>query len=300
MNDHRHRVWLTSPPEPYACIWFAKRPMHVLRGRKWHQRLRDDFDKWKYVSHPSFIFTPHQRRVLAQLWDKHEGKKQIWHRPWRHPSGPSVEAAPRPVCPDCDAVYSHVRLTNYEENESGALISAVLLCDPGVAGMHADENRVGETEPARSAGRIQVGSRAMGEFYGHFTMADGSHRPMTEEQGMALLRESEEYQRKRAEQMPDEQSAIRAMFDAHDRLRELGWRDAVYCPKDGTEFLVIEPGSTGQHPCHYQGEWPTGSWTDGDCGMRPVLFKLYPKDEAARQEKMRIAAAKFAAKQTTK
>lgn len=82
---------------------------------------------------------------------------------------------------------------------------------------------------------------------------------------------------RRAQQMPDEQSAIKALFEAWLRLKELGWKEAIYCPKDETMFKAIEPGSTGIHDCNYQGEWPNGSWWtywDGDCGpSHPILWK---------------------------
>lgn len=73
--------------------------------------------------------------------------------------------------------------------------------------------------------------------------------------------------KRRAELMPDEKAAIRAMFDAWLRLTELGWTSAIHCPKDGTEFDAIEAGSTGIHRCLYQGKWPNGHWwivDDGD------------------------------------
>lgn len=86
---------------------------------------------------------------------------------------------------------------------------------------------------------------------------------------------------RRAEQMPDEQSAIAAMFDAWLRLKELGWNDAQYCPKDGSAFDAIEPGSTGIHRCRYDGTWPKGTWwieADGDLWpSRPVLFRVNRK-----------------------
>ena len=97
--------------------------------------------------------------------------------------------------------------------------------------------------------------------------------------------------------MPTEQSAIDMMFEAFDRLRQdFGWREAIYCPKDGSSFEVLEAGSTGIFPCHYEGEWPTGSWCieqDGGSPSRPVLFRLHPADEAKRQEKMRNAMRRF-------
>lgn len=75
-----------------------------------------------------------------------------------------------------------------------------------------------------------------------------------------------------------ERRALLSMFTAYDNLRRMGWRDAIYCPKDGTVFEAIEAGSTGIHDCHYHGEWPNGHWwvhTDNDLyPSRPILFRL--------------------------
>lgn len=75
---------------------------------------------------------------------------------------------------------------------------------------------------------------------------------------------------------PDNE-AIRALFDAYQELKRLGWRDAMYCPKDATWFDAIEVGSTGIHRCQYRGEWPKGTWWIADDGdlwpSRPVLFR---------------------------
>ena len=78
--------------------------------------------------------------------------------------------------------------------------------------------------------------------------------------------------------MPDDNEALLNMFDAFQRLQELGWRDIIYCPKDGTHFDAIEAGSTGIHNCWYQGTWPKGIWW-GDAAndiwpMHPILFRL--------------------------
>lgn len=84
--------------------------------------------------------------------------------------------------------------------------------------------------------------------------------------------------KKRAEKMPTEQDALAQMFEAYQRLKELGWNDAIYCPKDGTRFLAIESGSTGTHECSYEGKWPDGRWWvyGGDMWpSRPILWKPY-------------------------
>ena len=77
--------------------------------------------------------------------------------------------------------------------------------------------------------------------------------------------------------MPTEQDALHVLGQAHQRLEELGWRNAIYCPKDGSVFDAIEAGSTGIHDCIYEGKWPTGGWwvlADGDMWpSRPILYR---------------------------
>lgn len=112
---------------------------------------------------------------------------------------------------------------------------------------------------------------------GHKTFLDGHHEPLRQSEAQAIMAAADEEKARRAEQMPDEQSAILAMFSAWLRLKELGWNEAQYCPKDGTLFDALEPGSTGIHPCRYDGEWPTGHyWIVGDDDLypsKPVLFR---------------------------
>ena len=123
---------------------------------------------------------------------------------------------------------------------------------------------------------------------GHKTFSDGAggyrHTPLTRAEADALIAAHDKHTAERAARLPDEQAALRAMGDAYDRLRELGWREAIYCPKDGTIFDVIEAGSTGIHECHYEGDWPKGTWwihAEGDLWpSRPSLFRLRPPDEA--------------------
>ena len=123
------------------------------------------------------------------------------------------------------------------------------------------------------------------------------HEPLTRAEGEALWERAKAREAKRAADMPDEQSAINAMHDAWLRLKELGWREAMYCPKDGATFNVIEPGSTGIFDCHYQGEWPKGSYWVADAHdlwpANPVLFKLLPEDQAKYDARMVEAKARF-------
>lgn len=116
---------------------------------------------------------------------------------------------------------------------------------------------------------------------GHKTFDDGyggfRHEPLHASEAKTLLAEIDEADRRRAEMMPDEQSALRMMFEAWQRLKELGWSEAIYCPKDGSEFDAIEAGSTGIHRCHYEGKWPDGHWWIADHGdlwpSRPILYR---------------------------
>lgn len=122
-------------------------------------------------------------------------------------------------------------------------------------------------------------------YHGHMAMEDGSHVALSSVDAAALWRRAEEVEQARAALWPTEQDAISAMTDAHHRLKSLGWNDAIYCPKDGTVFEVIEAGSSGIHECHYSGEWPKGTWWVHGAGdlwpSRPILFRLIAKEEAA-------------------
>lgn len=142
----------------------------------------------------------------------------------------------------------------------------------------------------------------MSEYHGHVTMADGSHVPLTADEAAAIWDECQRRKAERAAKLPDEKAAIDSMFEAFTRLKELGWSEAQYCPKDGSSFHVIEPGSTGVFIAHYSGEWPTGTWWVEDAGdvwpSRPVLFKRFPEAQAEYDRKMAEAAAKYQAEIT--
>lgn len=98
-----------------------------------------------------------------------------------------------------------------------------------------------------------------------------------------VLQELEQEIADRAADMPTEQDAIDAMFRAYQRLKDLGWEDAIHCPKDGTWFHSVEAGSTGIAITAYHGEWPKGGWWHAEAGDlwpgRPVLFKPKEADD---------------------
>ena len=78
----------------------------------------------------------------------------------------------------------------------------------------------------------------------------------------------------------DELTLISQMTNAYHELHKFGWQDAMYCPKDGSVFLVIEAGSTGTHECTYNGEWPNGKWWIHEeydmYPSKPILWKPKP------------------------
>ena len=102
----------------------------------------------------------------------------------------------------------------------------------------------------------------------------------------ALFAEIDARQQRLAVAMPTDHDALRVMAEAMARLTALGWRDACYCPKDGSTFDVIEAGSVGIHKAHYQGDWPKGTWWIHDSGdlwpSRPILFRAHLTQEQPR------------------
>lgn len=95
--------------------------------------------------------------------------------------------------------------------------------------------------------------------------------------------------RQRPEGMHDTAAALHTMVESWRRLNEFGWRDILYCPKDGSWFDAIEAGNTGIHRCQYSGEWPNGHWwikSDGDLWpARPILWRpLGAGDEPTREQ----------------
>lgn len=119
---------------------------------------------------------------------------------------------------------------------------------------------------------------------GHATWADGSHTPVRKDEADAIWSAVETAREKRASAMPTERDAINALWEAYQRLKELDWNDAIYCPKDGSLFDVIEAGSSGIHSCRYDGEWPTGHWWIEEAGdlwpSRPILYRRTEAEKA--------------------
>lgn len=124
------------------------------------------------------------------------------------------------------------------------------------------------------------------------------HEPLSAGEAETIWNSIQRAHEDRVARMPDEKSALNAMHDAYTRLKDMGWRDAIYCPKDGSTFEIIEVGSTGIFRAHYQGEWPTGSWWAEDAGdlwpSRPTLFRLLPEDQAKEDARREEARKRYA------
>lgn len=109
---------------------------------------------------------------------------------------------------------------------------------------------------------------------GHKTFVndDGTfrHEPLTATEADRIVAASNERDRLRWETIPDEQTALRLLFDAYLRLHDFGWTSAHYLAKEGTTLDVIELGSTGVHRAQYSGQWPTGGfWIESHGDLWP-------------------------------
>jgi hypothetical protein len=96
---------------------------------------------------------------------------------------------------------------------------------------------------------------------------------------VALIRAADEAKAKRAEEMPDEHTAIGVMFGAWLRLKELGWRDATYAPTDHSPLQLIEAGSTGIHEGYRDAERRFWITDDDTWPSRPVLWRPAERPE---------------------
>lgn len=138
------------------------------------------------------------------------------------------------------------------------------------------------------------------EIVGHKTFRDGTgfrHEPLTRAEGDAIIAACDAAQAKRAETYPTAEDAVSGLWDAWQRLRELGWNDARYAPPDGLTKRVIECGSSGIHDAHCdphplrEGEKWWWSESEGDTWpMKPILY--LPTDEERVALRARIEAAR--------
>lgn len=118
---------------------------------------------------------------------------------------------------------------------------------------------------------------------GHKTFRDGQgyrHEPLRQSEAEVIMARLDAAQAKRAADMPTEQDAVRAMWEAWQRLRELGWREGRYMPTTGERFATIELGSTGIHSCRASSDGSKTTWVtyDGDTwpsSKPPALFRTW-------------------------
>lgn len=118
--------------------------------------------------------------------------------------------------------------------------------------MNAEQKQPGEVRSSEGLGGSHE-QRADDPVVGHKTFRDenGSrHELIRASEAAAIMAAVDEAKRRRAELMPTERDAVRAMWEAYHRLEELGWRNATYCPRDGRTLLFIEAGSSGIHEGH--------------------------------------------------
>jgi hypothetical protein len=132
------------------------------------------------------------------------------------------------------------------------------------------------------------------------SIKDDFNRMVARRTADAALRQYEADKQARAEQMPTEKDAIRALFAAWQRLKDLGWREGQYMPSTGERYAGVQCGSTGIHAYTaemrgpfdrmftvYDGDiWPTRhppvlfrEWQDTD--VQPNLRPAYPMPEEA-------------------
>ncbi len=122
------------------------------------------------------------------------------------------------------------------------------------------------------------------KFTGSMTDFDGNRRALSEDEAAAIWDSCERAKEKRIADMPDFDKAIGALHNAKTRLGELGWRDAVYCPKNGSSFAIIEYGSTGIFTASYYGKWPEGHLIYDDCVGHPKGCMWKPIEALTEQE----------------
>lgn len=138
------------------------------------------------------------------------------------------------------------------------------------------------------------------QFSGSARLSDGSRVALTPDEAKALWDATEAAQAKAITDFPDEQTALREISRAMQRLRDFRWRDGIHCPKDGSEFEIIKAGSTGIFRCQYDGQWPDGMWltfADDDIYVSsrpPLMFRLLPEAQAEHDRKMKAAAERWA------
>ena len=127
---------------------------------------------------------------------------------------------------------------------------------------------------------------------GHKTYRDANgyrHEPLRQSEAGAIMTRIEAAKAKREADMPTEQDAIRTMFDAWQRLKELGWREGRYMPTTGAMFATVQVGSTGIHACTAERRdmfGATYTTHDGDLwpsSSPPALFRPWRETDVQQE-----------------
>lgn len=126
------------------------------------------------------------------------------------------------------------------------------------------------------------------EVIGHKTFYTGEigtdgfpalrHEPLTRGEADAVLKSVRDAEKKRATDMPTEKDAVRALWDAQQRLKELWWEDPTYAhslKQHGVESFLIELGSSGIHEGYYHSVNGKDVWWIGpeESPSHPCLIK---------------------------
>lgn len=122
-------------------------------------------------------------------------------------------------------------------------------------------------------------------YYGHKTLADGSHVPLTKDEAAEIIARIEASEAKRAADMPTARDALAELIRAEQRLKDLGWwRGGGLRVRRGDDCAVVEQGSTGMWSGHYQADGKYVLFADCVKGPRDVWLKpladLTPEERA--------------------
>jgi hypothetical protein len=98
---------------------------------------------------------------------------------------------------------------------------------------------------------------------GHKTFSTSTggfrHELLRKSEADLLLAAADASKAKRKVDMPTEEDAVRAMWSAYQRLKELGWRETCYAPTN-VRVRLVEPGSSGIHVGSRHEPWPEKTW----------------------------------------
>lgn len=143
-----------------------------------------------------------------------------------------------------------------------------------------------------------------GAIVGHKTLRDEGtgelyHEPLTRAEADAIMARVDAAKAAREAKFPTTEDAVRGLWDAWYRLKELGWRDTQYAPADDRPKQTISIGSTGIHQARCQSRTEAGRehekwwWHDDghDTWPHKPLFYM-PDAQEAEEDRVRMEAAR--------